>query len=189
MRPLQLEDGGGNIFKLSKKLVILRGMKTKGLLPPPRRRRLIGLVIALVLMSAGMFYLYGQDKSGFPDGYDAVQAAPDYHKVMFENAFVRILQLKEGPSGTLVPMHHHRWGGFFLNWDTGGKTTHLRFHYPDGKVEDRPSMNEPAHPGVWKVRWTEPDPMRSVEIVDSATPAGGPGERPPQLRIEIKCHP
>jgi hypothetical protein len=169
-------------------MVILRSMKSKGLLHPPGRG-LIGVVIALVLMSAGMFYLYGQDKSGFPDGYDAVQAAPDYHKVIFENAFVRILQLKEGAPGTLVPMHHHRWGGFFLNWDTGGKTTHLRFHYPDGRVEDRPSVNEPAHPGVWKVRWTEPDPMRSVEIVDSAAPAGGAGEHPPQLRIEIKCHP
>lgn len=161
----------------------------KRLLHPPRRR-LIGVLITVVfLMSVGMFYFYGQDKSGFPDGYDAVQAAPDYHKVIFENAFVRILQLKDAPSGTMVPMHHHHWPSFFLNWDTGGKTTHIRFRYPDGRVEDRPSVNEPVHPGVWKVRWSAPDSMRSVEIVDNPTAAAGAPERPPQLRIEIKCHP
>jgi len=29
---------------------------------------------------------YAQDKSQFPDGFDAVQAAPNSHKVVFENA-------------------------------------------------------------------------------------------------------
>lgn len=155
-----------------------------------RWRGLLGVLIAsFFVLSAGIFYLYGQDKSGFPDGYDAVQSAPGYHKVIFENAFVRILQLQEAPSGTMVPMHHHRWPSFFLTWDTGGKTNHLRFHYPDGKVEDRPSVDGPVHPGVWKVRWSAPDPMRSVEIVDNPTPAAGTPERPAQLRIEIKCHP
>jgi hypothetical protein len=30
------------------------------------------------------FTVYGQDKSSFPDGFDAVQAAPKSHKVIFE---------------------------------------------------------------------------------------------------------
>jgi hypothetical protein len=34
-----------------------------------------------------------QDKSGFPDGYDAVQAAPNSHKVIFENSLVRALEV------------------------------------------------------------------------------------------------
>ena len=37
-----------------------------------------------------VFYAYGQDKSGLPDGFDAVQAAPNSHKVIFENEFVRL---------------------------------------------------------------------------------------------------
>jgi hypothetical protein len=51
--------------------------------------------------------LYAQDKAGFPDGFDAVQAAPESHKVLFENTFVRVLQVQVAP-GTREPMHHHR---------------------------------------------------------------------------------
>jgi hypothetical protein len=45
------------------------------------------------MMLAGYFYAYGQDKSEFPDGFDAVQAAPNSHKVIFENEFVRVLEV------------------------------------------------------------------------------------------------
>lgn len=45
---------------------------------------------------------YPQDKTGFPDGYDAVEAAPNSHRVIFENALVRVLEvtvpLREQPS-------------------------------------------------------------------------------------------
>jgi hypothetical protein len=162
--------------------------------PPKRllhssRRRLIGVVIALVLLPAGLFYLYGQDKSQYPDGYDAVEAAPAAHKVLFENAFVRVLEIPTPPTGTLIPTHYHRWPGFFLIWDTGGKTSHIRFRKPDGSVQDVPSITTPPHPGVWKIRWAEPEPMRSVEVVDNVgTTEATPGY-PPLLRIEIKCHP
>jgi len=153
------------------------------------RGLLVVLIASFFVLSAGFFYLYGQDKSGFPDGYDAVQAAPDYHKVIFENAFVRILQLRDAPSGTMVPMHHHRWPSFFLTWDTGGKTSHIRFRKPDGSVQDVQSVTTPVHPGVWKIRWSEPEPMRSVEIVDNMGTAEAAPGHPTLLRIEIKCHP
>jgi hypothetical protein len=156
----------------------------------PPRRGLIGVLIAVVfVMSAGIFYLYGQDKSLYPDGYDAVEAAPISHKVLFENAFVRVLEIPTPPKGTIIPMHHHRWPSFFLSWDTGGKTSHIRFRKPDGSVQDVPSMTTPVHPGVWKVRWSEPEPMRSVEIVDNTETAAAVAGAPTLLRIEIKCHP
>jgi hypothetical protein len=41
----------------------------------------------------GPLRLDAQDKTGFPEGFDAVQAAPQSHKVLFENAFVRELQV------------------------------------------------------------------------------------------------
>jgi len=47
-------------------------------------------------MLAGYFYAYGQDKSEFPDGFDAVQAAPNSHKVIFEK-FVRVLEVTVPP--------------------------------------------------------------------------------------------
>ena len=49
-----------------------------------RKLALIASVTAIsLMMAARYFYAYGQDKSGFPDGFDAVQA-PNSHKVIFE---------------------------------------------------------------------------------------------------------
>jgi hypothetical protein len=61
------------------------------------------------------FTVYGQDKSNYPDGFDAVLAAPQSHKVIFENAFVRVLEVSVSP-GTTVPMHHHRWPSSLVSW-------------------------------------------------------------------------
>ena len=73
----------------------------------------------------GSLRLNAQDKTGFPDGFDAVDAAPQSHKVLFENAIVRVLQVEVAP-GTKEPMHHHRWPSIFVIWDTGGRTGHIR---------------------------------------------------------------
>ena len=72
-----------------------------------RKLMLIALFIASSLAMLGTyFYAYGQDKSGFPDGFDAVQAAPNSHKVIFENEFVRVLEVicaATGHDGTDAP--------------------------------------------------------------------------------------
>ena len=86
-------------------------------------------------------------KAGFPDGYDAVQAAPNSHKVVFENSLIRVLEVTVPPSGTAEPMHHHRWPSFFLSWDTGGRTPHVRYLRPDRSAQEQPSRNEPVHAG------------------------------------------
>src|SRR5579863_990367 len=83
-----------------------------------RKLTIVALVGSLALF-AGHFYLYGQDKSEFPDGYDAVEAAPNSHKVVFENAFVRVLEVTVPAAGKTEPMHHHRWPSFFFDWDRG----------------------------------------------------------------------
>ncbi|MGH9741119.1 MAG: hypothetical protein ACRD51_02080 [Candidatus Acidiferrum sp.] len=154
------------------------------------RRGMIALLIASFLtLGAGRFYLYGQDKTGFPEGYDAVQAAPQTHKVIFENAFVRVLQVTVPPAGKTVPMHHHRWPSFFLGWDTGGPTPHIRYHRGDGSVMDEPSRNLPGHPGKWSVQWMKPEPMHSIEVVENPEDTAAGPKGPPSLRIEIKCHP
>jgi hypothetical protein len=149
---------------------------------------IIALVCSLALLG-GHFYLYGQDKSGFPDGFDAVEAAPNSHKVIFENEFVRVLEVSIPPPGTTEPMHHHHWPSFFLNWDTGGGSSHIRYHRGDGTVRDSPAKEGPARPGTWSIHWMKPEPMHAIEVVEtpkSAMPV--PGE-PPLLRVEIKCYP
>jgi len=147
------------------------------------------LFVSSLVLFAGHFYLYGQDKSEFPDGYDAVQAAPDTHKVIFENALVRVLEVTVPPPGTTIPMHHHRWPSFFLDWGTGGATPHIRYHHGDGTVTDQPSRRLPVHPGAWSVQWMKPEPMHAIEVVEKPKTAATVPEGPPSLRIEIKCHP
>jgi hypothetical protein len=80
--------------------------KPAGLFGTRKRRIFAVLAASSVVLFARHFYVYGQDKSGFPDGYDAVLAAPDTHKVIFENASVRVLEVTVPPPGRTIPMHH-----------------------------------------------------------------------------------
>ena len=142
-------------------------------------------VVSVLALGARHVFLYGQDKNGFPDGFDAVQAAPNSHKVIFENEFIRVLQVTLPPAGQAEPMHFHRWPSLFLGYDTGGTTAHIRYHTPDGKVHDQPSRTEPVHAGEWGAEWMKAEPMHSIEVVENAKP--GPGGFPGWLRVEIKC--
>jgi hypothetical protein len=167
---------------------ILCDMKQLKVLFKAPRLAVIVLLGSLALF-AGHFYLYGQDKSEFPDGYDAVQAAPNSHKVIFENAFGRVLEVTVPAAGKTEPMHHHRWPSFFLKWDRGGGMPHVRYHRPDGTVRDTPSKEAPVHPGTWTVQWMNPEPMHSIEVVEMPRSAEAVPDGPPLLRVEIKCHP
>src|SRR5690348_13210843 len=93
-------------------------------------RRRLALFATFLFGSLAFFgwhwYAYGQDRTQFPEGFDAAKAAPNSHKVLFENAFVRVLEVTVPPAGVTEPMHHHRWPSFFLDWDTGGCTPHVR---------------------------------------------------------------
>jgi hypothetical protein len=148
-----------------------------------RRRSLSALGFALPGFVVSR-RLDAQDKSSFPEGYDAVQAAPGSHKVVFENAVVRVLEVMVPPAGATEPMHHHRWPSFFLAWDTGGKTNHIRYLRPDGSAREQTSVNEPIHPGKWKISWMKPEPMHAIQTVEKPEKAS---TEPPLLRIEIKC--
>jgi hypothetical protein len=155
------------------------------------RIRRWGLIPAAVLLCAALpaWHVYGhvQDEKGYPAGFDAVQAAPASHKVVFENALIRVVQVTLPPAGQSEPMHYHRWPSLFLGYDTGGRTAHIRYHTPDGKVRDIPSESDPVHTGVWGAEWMKPEPMHAIEVVEDAAP--GPAAPPGWLRVEIKCAP
>ncbi len=177
-------------FSLSSGTTILPAMrKLTGFLRDPKQRLIAALTAVSLSLVAWHFYAYGQDTSGFPDGFDAVQAAPSSHKVIFENAFVRVLEVTVPSPGATEPMHHHRWPGFFLSWDVGGKSPHVRYHRPDGSVKDEPSVETPVNPGRWEVKWMNPEPMHAIEVVADAKDSSIVPRNIPLLRIEIKCHP
>jgi hypothetical protein len=149
-----------------------------------RRRSLMALASVFSEFIACPSLACPQGTSGFPDGYDAVQAAPNSHKVIFENGFVRVLEVTVPAPGTTEPMHHHRWPSFFLDWDTGDKTPHVRYLRPDGSVRDEAGSDQLAHPGKWSLRWMKPEPMHAIQVVSRPERAS---TEPPLLRIEIKC--
>jgi hypothetical protein len=155
-----------------------------------RRRGFAALILLLgaLVLVAGRSRLLGQDNSGFPDGYDAVQVAPKSHRVLFENAFVRVLEVTI-PPGTKEPMHHHRWPSLFLVWDTGGRTAHQRYYTVDGTVRDHPSKEMPVTEGKWRITWMEPEALHSIENAETAESALTLPKRPPTLRVEFKVHP
>ncbi len=126
-----------------------------------------------------------QEENEFPPGYDAVAAAPGSHKVIFENALVRVLEVTMPPRGKTEPMHHHRWPSFFLDWDTGGKSPHIRYHQPGNVVRDVPSAESSLHPGHWTVHWMKPEPMHAIETVEDFSAS----HDPPAVRVEIKIQP
>lgn len=52
------------------------------------------------------------------DPLDPVRAAPDTHEVAFENAFIRVLEVRI-PAGKIEPRHRHPHGlsVYFSDWD------------------------------------------------------------------------
>jgi hypothetical protein len=146
-------------------------------------------IFSSILLFGGYFYLYGQDASDFPDGFDALLAAPKSHKLLFENAFVRVLEVDVPPPGQTVPMHHHRWPSLVVEWDTGGGSPHIHYLRPGRPLRDVPATEAPAHPGSWSIHWMNPEPMHSIEVIAWPKDAAAHQSDPAGLRIEIKCHP
>ena len=133
----------------------------------------------------GPLRLHAQDKTAFPDGFDAVEAAPQSHKILFENSIVRVLQVEVAP-GTKEPMHHHRWPSIFINWDPGGRTGHIRIYHADGSVHDAPSRETSVSPGVWRVKWMKPEAMHSIENLETQKSTAALPKKPPTIRVEFK---
>ena len=83
----------------------------------------------------------------FPDDLDAIIAAPEFHRVLFEDERVRVLDGRVAP-GVTVPVHTHRWGGVLYIL---GTSDFVR-RDPDGNVlaDTRLSKSKPiVGTAVW----------------------------------------
>jgi predicted metal-dependent enzyme (double-stranded beta helix superfamily) len=98
----------------------------------------------------------------WPEALDALVAAPDYHKLLFENEHVRVLDVRIGP-GQIVPVHTHKWPSViqvrsasdFVRRDGDGN---LLFDSRDAGAADE----APA------IIWTDSLPPHSVENIGNA---------------------
>ncbi len=97
----------------------------------------------------------------WPDSLDALSAAPNHHRLLFENERVRVLEVRI-PPGHFVPVHTHRWASVacvvresdFLRRDAEEKVLF------DSRTAG-PSASTPA------AQWLGPMPPHSVENIGS----------------------
>ena len=90
---------------------------------------------------------------------DALRAAGEYHRLLFENARVRVLEVRIRP-GQTVPVHTHRWPSIIR---TESSSDFVR-RDGEGKVLFD-SRQGAGSGGVPSVQWLEPIPPHSVENV------------------------
>jgi hypothetical protein len=93
----------------------------------------------------------------WPDGLDALSAAPDHHRLVYENERVRVLEVRIGP-GEIVPLHTHRWPGVL---HLRGWSDHIRRDDAGKVIFDSREAGSP--PRIPSVVWCEPLPPHSVE--------------------------
>jgi hypothetical protein len=95
----------------------------------------------------------------WPDGLDALLAAPAYHQLLLENALVRVLQTRI-PPGETTPVHTHRWP------NVQHVLSSAEFVRRDGEGEvlfDTRTAGQ--RPGPSATLWSEPLPPHSIENV------------------------
>ena len=98
----------------------------------------------------------------WPDELDALEAAPEFHAVLYEDERVRVLDGRV-PPGAIVPVHTHRWGGVLY---IIGSSDFVR-RDPDGNVlvDTRASGTSP--PVVGSASWGAPLAPHTFENVGS----------------------
>lgn len=97
----------------------------------------------------------------WPDKLDALTAAPEHHKLLFENEQVRVLDTCI-PPGETTAVHTHQWPGtlYIISW-----SDFIRYD-AEGKVMlDSRSLSAPPAPGA--ATWTEPLIPHSLKNIGS----------------------
>lgn len=95
----------------------------------------------------------------WPDSLDALVAAPDHHKLLFENDRVRVVETRI-PPGAFVPVHTHRWPSAIY---VVKQSDFLRRDADGNQLFDSRTVGPP--PSKPTVQWTPPLPPHSVENI------------------------
>ena len=86
----------------------------------------------------------------WPEHLDALIAAPQHHKLLFENDFVRVLDTFI-PPGESTGMHTHKWAAslYIISW-----SDFIRYDNAGNIILD--SRNLPKVPSLSSALWSEP---------------------------------
>ena len=114
----------------------------------------------------------------WPDGLDAVAAAPEFHTVLFEDERVRVLDGVVHP-GETVPVHTHRWAGVlyilgssdFVRRDPAGTVLVDTRVNASAPVPGAASWGMPLTPHTFENVGTEDFHTLTVEMKDTGADA------------------
>jgi hypothetical protein len=112
----------------------------------------------------------------WPDSLDAVEAAPDSHRVLFENDRVRAVEVVI-PPGETEPRHTHRWPSVLLV----DRAARIRYYDAEGTVayeSPERAADESATLSPPRAEWMEPEGPHAVENIDTVPYHA--------LRVELK---
>lgn len=95
----------------------------------------------------------------WPDELDALIAAPDNHKLLFENDHIRVLDTCISPGDT-TPLHTHRYPAslYIISW-----ADFIRYDDKGNVLLD--SRNLEKVPGLSTVIWSEPLPPHTLKNI------------------------
>jgi len=102
---------------------------------------------------------------------DAVTAAPNSHRVVFENEHVRVLEVTLEP-GVHEPEHTHRWPSVMMT----DQRARIRYRIGDEVTFESPDPLPPRD--ALTGSWNPPEGPHSVENIDSVPMRA--------LRVELK---
>ena len=92
--------------------------------------------VVLLFAALGAAFLLGQSTGNFDKWWtpenDALAAAPQHHKVLFENDDVRVLEVSV-PPGVREPLHAHRYPSVLYYVSAA----HMKEYSPDAPAVDR----------------------------------------------------
>ena len=99
------------------------------------------------------------NKEQWADELDALIAAPQHHKLLFENEFVRVLDANI-PAGEMTNMHTHRYPAslYFISW-----SDFIRYDADGNVLLDSRSLEKAPLPG--SAMWGESIPAHALRNV------------------------
>jgi mannose-6-phosphate isomerase-like protein (cupin superfamily) len=128
--------------------------------------------VVLVFGALGTGFLLGQNQSNFDKWWtpenDALAAAPQHHKLLFENDEVRVLEVSV-PPGVREPLHAHRYPSvlYYIS------AAHMKEHSPGVAAVDRGRKQDGA------VVFLPIGPPHQMENMETVKPLRA-------IRVELK---
>jgi mannose-6-phosphate isomerase-like protein (cupin superfamily) len=133
-------------------------MKTPLVIPP---------LVPLCLLIFTGWPLFGDENAAGLASYDAIVAAPDNHKVVFENEKVRVLEVTIKP-GEKEPFHEHSMFSV-MNIITGAPLRITEATMQDGRLVTGKTIEVGKDDFQPPPLWMPPQGLHSAENVGSVT--------------------